>query len=125
MLYWTDRGEHPLGCSLNRVSIAGNTVKQEDKAILARHFHEPIRLKLDTKKQVIVVDLGGGVYRVGNGKTTLMRGTGACTGVAVFKQLVCTYKMYIESSCMHPIAPYTYTRSQAPDALYHPFGLYD
>lgn len=125
VLYWTDRGEHPLGCSLNRVSIAGNTVKQEDKAILARHFHEPIGLKLDTKGQVIVIDLGGGVYWVGNGKTTLMRDTGAYTGVAVF-QATCLYvQMYIESSYMRPIAPYTSTRSQAPDALYHPFGLYD
>ncbi|KAK5690318.1 hypothetical protein LTS12_028812 [Elasticomyces elasticus] len=83
VLYWTDRGEHPLGCSLNKVSVSGDTVKQEDMTILARHFHEPIGLKLDAKKQVIVVDLGGGVYRVNNSKKTLMRDAAAYTGVAV------------------------------------------
>lgn len=82
LLYWTDRGEHPLGCSLNRVSVAGK-VKQEDKEILARQFHEPIGLRLDAKKQVIVGDLGGGLYRVGEDKTVLIQGTSCYTGVAI------------------------------------------
>lgn len=83
VLYWTDRGEHPLGCSLNKVSVAGKTVNKEDMAILARHFHEPIGLSLNTKKEVVVTDLGGGVYRVSDTKKTLMRDAAAYTGVAV------------------------------------------
>lgn len=83
VLYWTDRGEHPLGCCLYQVRVSGDTVKQEDMKILARHFHEPIGLKLDAKKYVIVADLGGGVYRVGNGKKTLMRDEATYTGVAI------------------------------------------
>lgn len=31
-----------------------------------------------------MVDLGGGMHRVGNSRTTLMRDTGAYTGTAVF-----------------------------------------
>jgi len=44
--YWTDRGEHPLGCTLNRAYVGGETVDME-KVILACHFYEPIGLKLD------------------------------------------------------------------------------
>ncbi|KAI2908356.1 hypothetical protein CBS147371_10066 [Aspergillus niger] len=64
MLYWTDRGEHPTGCSLNRVDVSGDTDKETlggKIELLARQFHEPIGLKL-TKKGVYITDLGGCVY---------------------------------------------------------------
>ncbi|KAL4747055.1 hypothetical protein BDW72DRAFT_209896 [Aspergillus terricola var. indicus] len=48
-LYWTDRGEHPFGCSLNCVDLSGSTRLEElksKKQILARHFNEPIGLRV-------------------------------------------------------------------------------
>ncbi|KAE8371567.1 hypothetical protein BDV26DRAFT_298671 [Aspergillus bertholletiae] len=87
LLYWTDRGEHPTGCSLNRVDVSGKAdqVKlQSTKEILARHFHEPIGIKLDGKKQVYVTDLGGSVYRVNEGKKAVMwQDKGCYTGIAI------------------------------------------
>ncbi|ODM22511.1 hypothetical protein SI65_00099 [Aspergillus cristatus] len=84
VLYWTDRGEHPIGCSLNSISVAGDKVRPEDKNILALQFHEPIGLKLNAKKEVIVADLGGSVYRVGRGKTVIMHDQGSYTGVGLY-----------------------------------------
>lgn len=65
-LYWTDRGEHPFGSSLSRASIVASTSgKKATPEILARHFHEPIGLKLDvSSRKVYVTDLGGSVYAV-------------------------------------------------------------
>ncbi|OGM46319.1 putative 3-hydroxyacyl-CoA dehyrogenase [Aspergillus bombycis] len=87
LLYWTDRGEHPTGCSLNRVEVRGKADKrklQSEKEILARQFHEPIGIKLDGKKQVYVTDLGGSVYRVSGGKKTVMFRDNSCyTGIAI------------------------------------------
>lgn len=83
VLYWTDRGEHPVGCSLNRISVVGDEVHPGSKEILARQFHEPIGLKLNAKNQIIVADLGGSVYRVGQGKTVVLQDQGCYTGVAL------------------------------------------
>ncbi|BCS04899.1 uncharacterized protein AKAW2_80700A [Aspergillus luchuensis] len=86
MLYWTDRGEHPMGCSLNRVDLSGDIDKETigDKVeILARQFHEPIGLKL-TKNGVYVTDLGGCVYLVtGTKKTVVTQGEGCFSGLAI------------------------------------------
>ena len=62
-LYWTDRGEHPFGFTLNRAYIGGEEMDRE-KVILARHFHEPIGLKLEVNNIVYVADLGGSLYSV-------------------------------------------------------------
>lgn len=83
VLYWTDRGEHPIGCSLNRISVSGDKVCPEGKEIMARQFHEPIGLKLNANKEVIVADLGGSVYRVGQEKTVVMHDQGSYTGVGL------------------------------------------
>ncbi|KAE8134689.1 hypothetical protein BDV38DRAFT_156985 [Aspergillus pseudotamarii] len=87
LLYWTDRGEHPTGCSLNRVDVSGKVDKaklQSKKEILARQFHEPIGIKMDREKQVYVTDLGGSVYRVNDGKKTVIwRDNGCYTGIAI------------------------------------------
>ena len=83
-LYWTDRGEHPTGCSLNRVVLRGGVVDESSREILARHFHEPIGLKLDAQKQVYVADLGGSVYRVKDGeKTVVWNDKGCYTGISI------------------------------------------
>ncbi|KAL5043097.1 hypothetical protein BDW71DRAFT_130123 [Aspergillus fruticulosus] len=86
-LYWTDRGEHPVGCSLNRVDLSGSTRPEELKAkteILARHFNEPIGLRVADNGAVYVGDLGGGVYCVKDGEKTLLWRDSACyTGIAL------------------------------------------
>lgn len=88
-LYWTDRGEHPVGCSLNALSLDGMAFPQAEllkskKSILARHFNEPIGLKLGGDGVIYVADLGGSVYSVKGGqKTVLLRDTGSYTGIAM------------------------------------------
>ncbi|PYI24397.1 hypothetical protein BO99DRAFT_455302 [Aspergillus violaceofuscus CBS 115571] len=79
-LYWTDRGEHPVGCSLNVLDLGD---RGAGKKVLARHFHEPIGLCLGEEGEVIVADLGGSVYSVKGGrKTVLWRDEGCYTGIA-------------------------------------------
>ncbi|KAJ5777373.1 Dehydrogenase multihelical [Penicillium odoratum] len=86
MLYWTDRGEHPTGCAVYHAYVGGNAVDLQ-KTILARHFHEPIGLKLDKENNaVIVADLGGSLYSVAlkDGlKTELLRNDGCYTGITL------------------------------------------
>ncbi|KAF2205768.1 hypothetical protein GQ43DRAFT_452935 [Delitschia confertaspora ATCC 74209] len=86
-LYWTDRGEHPIGCSLNRAYVGE---KVGEKEMLARHFNEPIGLKLDTQaKKVWVADLGGSIYTVDlennskGKKEVVLRNEGSYTGIAL------------------------------------------
>ncbi|KAL4772544.1 hypothetical protein BDW60DRAFT_216539 [Aspergillus nidulans var. acristatus] len=64
-LYWTDRGEHPIGCSLNCVDLSGSTQLEKlksKKEILARHFNEPIGLRVAGDGTVYVCDLGGKMF---------------------------------------------------------------
>lgn len=86
-LYWTDRGEHPLGCSLNCVDLSGSTQLEKlksKKEILARHFNEPIGLRVAGDGTVYVCDLGGSIYRVKDGEKTLLWQDSACyTGIAL------------------------------------------
>jgi 3-hydroxyacyl-CoA dehydrogenase len=64
-LYWTDRGEYPLGNTLNKAFV-GDGQGEKGIVTLARHFHEAIGLKIDTvNRHVYLTDLGGAVYRVG------------------------------------------------------------
>ncbi|GKZ27245.1 hypothetical protein AbraIFM66951_002163 [Aspergillus brasiliensis] len=88
MLYWTDRGEHPMGCSLNRVNLRGDSDKDTlggRVEILARQFHEPIGLKVTTKG-VYVTDLGGCLYLVSDGKKTVVtQGEGCFSGLAILQ----------------------------------------
>ncbi|CAG7998345.1 unnamed protein product [Penicillium salamii] len=85
-LYWTDRGEHPMGCTLNRAYIGGEENDME-KVILARHFHEPIGLKLDKVNNIVyVADLGGSLYSVSlddGVKTELVRNDSCYTGLTL------------------------------------------
>lgn len=85
-LYWTDRGEHPFGCTLNRAYVGGEEMDME-KVILARHFHEPIGLKLDKANNIVyVADLGGSLYSVSleDGlKTELVRNDVCYTGLTL------------------------------------------
>ncbi|KAJ5707685.1 Dehydrogenase multihelical [Penicillium malachiteum] len=85
-LYWTDRGEHPMGCALYRAYVGGESIDLQ-KVILARHFHEPIGLKLDKVNNIVyVTDLGGSLYSVSleDGlKVELVRNDGCFTGITL------------------------------------------
>ncbi|OQE43421.1 hypothetical protein PENCOP_c003G04467 [Penicillium coprophilum] len=85
-LYWTDRGEHPFGCTLNRAYVGGEDMDMK-KVILARHFHEPIGLKLDKANNIVyVADLGGSLYSVSledGVKTELARNDACYTGLTL------------------------------------------
>lgn len=88
ILYWTDRGDPPLGNSLNRAALAGGGEGLR-REVLAIRMHETIGLALDGRNQVAyVTDLAGGVYRVkvdgGEGrKEVLFSELGDLTGIAL------------------------------------------
>lgn len=101
-LWWTDRGEHPGGNSVN-VSYVGPTPEatateaaarkpklavMPHRNILTRHLHEAIGIRLDVRNRcVYVCDLGGAVYCVGmdegGGKRVVLRTEAAYTGIAL------------------------------------------
>lgn len=70
-LYWTDRGDPPMGNSLNSVKLNDlKGLKEGDSnpryEVLIRQLHEAIGLKLDEiNKHIYLTDLGGTVYRCG------------------------------------------------------------
>jgi 3-hydroxyacyl-CoA dehydrogenase len=94
VLYWTDRGELPLGNSINRVKL--DTVKPvqgnatsfpgKDYELIARDLHEAIGLKLDTRnRHIYATDLGGSVYRFdmdGGNRKEIYKG-GAFAGITL------------------------------------------
>jgi 3-hydroxyacyl-CoA dehydrogenase len=94
-LYWTDRGELPLGNSINRAKLdavkpvsgsAATSLPGKDYELIARGLHEAIGIKLDPQNQhMYTTDLGGAVYRFamdGSNKKTMYEG-GAFTGIAI------------------------------------------
>ncbi|KAH8799803.1 3-hydroxyacyl-CoA dehydrogenase-like protein [Xylogone sp. PMI_703] len=90
ILYWTDRGEFPLGNTLNRANVStaalqGN--KEVKPEILSRHLHEAIGLRLDkTNKHIYFTDLGGAIYRTdmeGKNKEKICDTGSAFTGLAL------------------------------------------
>jgi hypothetical protein len=88
-LYWTDRGEIPLGNSLNRVRLDkfGRCSVLQKPEVLARNFNETIGLKLDVENNSLyVTDLGGSIYRcdlTGGSKSMLYADSyRAFTGIA-------------------------------------------
>lgn len=74
-LYWTDRGELPLGNTLNYLKVSDlQEGGASDHHILTYHFNEAIGLIQDSHDQAIyVADLGGGIYKCSQngGKTQL------------------------------------------------------
>lgn len=96
LLYWTDRGELPLGNSINRSPVSkllaksdsdGTSMPGKDYDLLVRNLHEAIGLALDEEnKHLYTTDLGGTVYRFnldGKGKVKLYEGGGAYSGIAI------------------------------------------
>jgi 3-hydroxyacyl-CoA dehydrogenase len=83
-LYWTDRGEYPLGNTLNSAHVGSEKVEVKT---LARHFHEAIGLKIDSvNKHIYITDLGGTVYRFnmdGTDKKKIYETDSAYSGIAL------------------------------------------
>ncbi|RGP78635.1 hypothetical protein FLONG3_3257 [Fusarium longipes] len=67
VLYWTDRGEMPLGNTLNKKTIIGQPPAEESKLgrqIIAQGFAEAIGLQLDKERDCIYVsDLSGRLWQ--------------------------------------------------------------
>ncbi|GAB1192889.1 hypothetical protein APSETT444_002088 [Aspergillus pseudonomiae] len=88
-LYWTDRGEYPLGNSVNRAYVGSKPTDPSAAkfTILTRHLHEAIGLRLDkVNKHIYFTDLGGSLYRTdleGGNKTVIYSGRAALTGLAL------------------------------------------
>jgi 3-hydroxyacyl-CoA dehydrogenase len=96
ILYWTDRGELPLGNSINRAAMASlkaieptdaSSMPETNYELLVRNLHEAVGISLDLKNQhLYTTDLGGTVYRFdvdGTNKKKLYDGQGSWTGIAV------------------------------------------
>ncbi|KAH8690712.1 hypothetical protein BGW36DRAFT_401091 [Talaromyces proteolyticus] len=91
ILYWTDRGEYPVGNSVNRTYVGSGRDSEVSAApkfdILTRHLHEAIGISLDNvNKHIYFVDMGGSVYRSdldGHNKTVIFSGKNAFTGLAL------------------------------------------
>ena len=85
MLYWTDRGDPPLGNSVSRAPI--DTHKRgDDPEIVMNHLMEAIGLALDIPgNRMFVTDFAGSVYTAalnGSGKKLLLMAQGNLTGIA-------------------------------------------
>ncbi|RFN52411.1 hypothetical protein FIE12Z_3342 [Fusarium flagelliforme] len=69
VLYWTDRGEMPLGNTLNKKTIIGQPPATESKLgrqIIAQGFSEAIGLSLDKERgRIYVADLSGRLWQCG------------------------------------------------------------
>jgi hypothetical protein len=87
MLYWTDRGDPPLGNTVNRAPMdIEKPNKRQAPEILLTHLMEGIGIALDLKKErMFLTDLAGSVYSAninGSDKKILLELQGNLTGVA-------------------------------------------
>lgn len=91
ILYWTDRGDPPLGNTLNRADVSSEfdpaiPAKGPSKGtIVAAKFHEAIGLSLDLPGgRAFVADLNGSVYSVdlkSGHREVLIEDAGTVTGI--------------------------------------------
>jgi len=86
MMYWTDRGDPPLGNTVNRAPMDCGPGKRQPPEILVTHLMEGIGLTLDLKEgRMFFTDLGGSIYSArldGSNKKALHEALGNLTGVA-------------------------------------------
>jgi sugar lactone lactonase YvrE len=81
-LYWTDRGDPPLGNTVSRTSLDGKPIQE----IVLTELMEGIGIALDVAgNRMFVTDLGGSIYSAelnGSRKQVLAYAQGNLTGVA-------------------------------------------
>jgi sugar lactone lactonase YvrE len=86
MLYWTDRGDPPLGNSVNRAPIHPSAGAKAKPEVLVTHLMEGIGLALDRKGgRMFITDMAGTVYSAsldGKGVRPLLIAQGNLTGIA-------------------------------------------
>ncbi|KAK7927534.1 hypothetical protein PG985_004532 [Apiospora marii] len=95
-LYWTDRGEIPIGNSINRVSLDRMTEAPlggiqawpgRDYELLVRYLNEAIGIKLDLEKRhIYAAELSGTIYRFamdGSNKITFYEKQGTYAGMTI------------------------------------------
>jgi hypothetical protein len=86
MLYWTDRGDPPLGNTVNRAPMDAGSRERGTPKILLTHLMEGIGIALDLKgERMFLTDLGGSIYSAkldGTDKTTLRYMQGNLAGIA-------------------------------------------
>ncbi len=86
MLYWTDRGDPPLGNTVNRAPMDPTRGTNNVIEVLMSNLMEGIGLALDRKGgRLFVTDFGGSVYSAnldGSDQKTLLYGQGNLTGIA-------------------------------------------
>ena len=86
VLYWTDRGDPPLGNTVNRARVDGKAGQLGKPEIVLTHLMEGIGLALDLRgDRMFVTDLAGTVYTArldGSEKRPLLAAQGNLTGIA-------------------------------------------
>jgi sugar lactone lactonase YvrE len=84
VLYWTDRGDPPLGNTVNRASL--DDIGSTDPEIVATHLMEGIGIALDpANDRMFVTDLAGTIYAAaldGSGHRPIRALQGNLTGIA-------------------------------------------
>ncbi len=86
LMYWTDRGDPPLGNTVNRASMDADFKKRPAPDILLTHLMEGIGIALDLKgNRMFLTDLAGTVYTArldGSEKKPVLAAQGNITGIA-------------------------------------------
>ncbi|BBZ52728.1 hypothetical protein H7H82_03065 [Mycobacterium heidelbergense] len=85
-MYWTDRGDPPLGNTLNKAAIPAVGEPGGDVTVVAGNYHEAIGLAVDTQAGVVYVsDLSGQICAVrldGGGEQLVFKTDKPLTGIA-------------------------------------------
>jgi DNA-binding beta-propeller fold protein YncE len=86
VLYWTDRGNPPLGNTVNRASIDASGRNASASEIVVSDLMEGIGIALDVRgNRMFVTDLGGSVYTAkldGSEKRAFLFAQGNLSGIA-------------------------------------------
>ena len=86
IMYWTDRGDPPLGNTVNRAPMDSGSANRKAPEIIFDHLMEGIGLALDLKcGRMFLTDFAGSVYSAnldGSNKKTLLFAEGNLTGIA-------------------------------------------
>jgi sugar lactone lactonase YvrE len=86
ILYWTDRGDPPLGNTVNRAPLDRGHNGRPAPEIVFRNLMEGIGIALDPAHQrMFMTDLGGSIYSAhldGSERTVLLYWQGNLTGIA-------------------------------------------